>query len=62
MLALHDRTRLCPNSGFFFRSASHHDNLTVRLKRLGLIYLWDGDKRIYRSKDELTVQGNLFYN
>lgn len=35
-------------------------NLTVRLQRLGLIYLRDGDKRIYRSKDEVTGQGSLF--
>ncbi len=35
-------------------------NLTVRLQRLGLIYLRDGDKKIYRSKDEATGQGSLF--
>ena len=35
-------------------------NLTVRLQRLGLIYLRDGDKRIYRSEDEVTGQGTLF--
>lgn len=35
-------------------------NLTVRLQRLGIIYLRDGDKRIYRSKDEFTGQGTLF--
>jgi hypothetical protein len=35
-------------------------NLTVRLQRLGVIYLRDGDKRIYRSKDEFTGQGTLF--
>lgn len=35
-------------------------NLTVRLQRLGLIYLRDGEKRIYRSKDEFTGQGTLF--
>ena len=35
-------------------------NLTVRLQRLGLIYLRDGDTRIYRSKDEFTGQGSLF--
>jgi hypothetical protein len=35
-------------------------NLTVRLQRLGMIYLRDGDKRIYRSKDEFTGQGTLF--
>jgi hypothetical protein len=35
-------------------------NLTVRLQRLGMIYLRDGDKRIYRSKDEFTGQGSLF--
>jgi hypothetical protein len=35
-------------------------NLTVRLQRLGLIYLRDGDKTIYRSQDEVTGQGSLF--
>jgi hypothetical protein len=35
-------------------------NLTVRLQRLGLIYLRDGDKKIYRSLDEFTGQGSLF--
>jgi hypothetical protein len=35
-------------------------NLTVRLQRLGLIYLRDGDKKIYGSKDEVTGQGSLF--
>jgi hypothetical protein len=35
-------------------------NLTVRLQRLGLIFLRDSDKRIYRSKDEFTGQGSLF--
>jgi hypothetical protein len=35
-------------------------NLTVRLQRLGLIYLRDGDKKIYRSQDEATGQGRLF--
>lgn len=35
-------------------------NLTVRLQRLGLIYLRDGDKTIYRSKDEFTGQRSLF--
>jgi hypothetical protein len=35
-------------------------NLTVRLQRLGLIYLRDGDKKIYRSQDEVTGQGSLF--
>lgn len=35
-------------------------NLTVRLQRLGLIYLRDGDKTIYRSKDEFTGQKSLF--
>ena len=35
-------------------------NLTVRLQRLGMIYLRDGDKRIYRSKDEFTGQRELF--
>jgi hypothetical protein len=35
-------------------------NLTVRLQRLGLIYLRDGDKTIYRSQDEVSGQGMLF--
>lgn len=35
-------------------------NLTVRLQRLGLIYLRDGDKMVYRSEDEFTGQGSLF--
>lgn len=35
-------------------------NLTVRLQRIGMIYLRDGDKRIYRSKDEFAGQGSLF--
>lgn len=35
-------------------------NLTVRLQRLGLIYLRDGDKRICRSKDEFTGQSTLY--
>lgn len=35
-------------------------NLTVRLQRLGLIYLRDGDKTIYRSKDEWSGQKGLF--
>jgi hypothetical protein len=35
-------------------------NLTVRLQRLGLIYLRDGDKTIYRSEDEFSGQGKLF--
>ncbi len=35
-------------------------NLTVRLQRLGLIYLRDGDRTIYRSKDEVTGQKKLF--
>lgn len=35
-------------------------NLTVRLQRLGMIYLRDGDKTIYRSEDEFTGQKNLF--
>ncbi len=35
-------------------------NLTVRLRRLGLIYLRDGDKTIYRSKDEWSGQKQLF--
>jgi len=35
-------------------------NLTVRLRRLGLIYLRDGDKTIYRSQDEWSGQKSLF--
>lgn len=35
-------------------------NLTVRLQRLGMIYLRDGDKTIYRSEDEFTGQKSLF--
>lgn len=35
-------------------------NLTVRLQRLGLIYLRDGDKAIYRSEDEWSGQKKLF--
>ena len=35
-------------------------NLTVRVRRLGLIYLRDGNKTIYRSKDEVTGQKTLF--
>lgn len=35
-------------------------NLTVRLRRLGMIYLRDNDKTIYRSEDEFTGQKNLF--
>lgn len=35
-------------------------NLTVRLQRLGLIYLRDGDKRIYKNRDEFTGQKSLF--
>jgi hypothetical protein len=35
-------------------------NLTVRLQRLGLIYLRDGDRTLYRSKDEITGQKKLF--
>ncbi len=35
-------------------------NLTVRLQRLGLISLREGDKRIYRSDDEFTGQKSLF--
>ncbi len=35
-------------------------NLTVRLQRLGLIYLRDGDKTIYRNKDEWSGQKRLF--
>lgn len=47
-----------------YRLAEHAQvtisNLTVRLQRLDLIYLRDGDKRIYRSKDEFNGQGTLF--
>jgi hypothetical protein len=35
-------------------------NLTLRLQRLGLIYLRDGDKKIYGSQDEVTGQRSLF--
>ena len=35
-------------------------NLTVRLQRLGLIYLRDGDKTIYRSEGEWSGQKSLF--
>jgi hypothetical protein len=35
-------------------------NLTIRLQRLGLIYLREGDKTIYRSEDEFTGQRTLF--
>jgi hypothetical protein len=35
-------------------------NLTVRLQRLGLIYLRDGDKKVYWSQDEVTGQGTPF--
>ena len=35
-------------------------NLTVRLQRLGLVYLRDGDKRIYRHQHEWSGQKNLF--
>jgi hypothetical protein len=35
-------------------------NLTVRLQRLGMIYLRDGDKTIYRSEEEFTGQKSLF--
>lgn len=35
-------------------------NLTMRLQRLGLIYLRDGDKIIYESKNELSGQKKLF--
>lgn len=35
-------------------------NLTVRLRRLGLIYLRDADKTIYRSQDEWSGQKSLF--
>lgn len=35
-------------------------NLVVRLRRLDLIYMRDGDKTIYRSRDEFTGQKTLF--
>lgn len=35
-------------------------NLTVRLRRLGLIYIPEGTKTIYRSKDEWSGQRSLF--
>ena len=35
-------------------------NLTVRLQRLGLIFIPEGSKTIYRSKDEFSGQGSLF--
>lgn len=35
-------------------------NLTVRLQRLGLIFIPEGSKTIYRSQDEFTGQGTLF--
>ena len=35
-------------------------NLVVRLQRLGLIYIPEGTKTIYRSKDEYRGQGRLF--
>ncbi len=35
-------------------------NLTVRLQRLGMIYLREGDKRIYRSRDVFTGQRTFF--
>lgn len=35
-------------------------NLTVRLQRIGLIYLRDGDKTIYRNRDDVTGQRSLF--
>lgn len=35
-------------------------NLTVRLQRLGLIFIPEGTKTVYRSKDEFTGQGTLF--
>ena len=47
----------------FFRSAEETQmnisNLAVRLWRLGLIYLRDGRKTIFRSKDEWSGQGRL---
>jgi hypothetical protein len=35
-------------------------NLTVRLQRLALIYLRDGEKTVYRNEDEWSGQKSLF--
>lgn len=35
-------------------------NLVVRLRRLNLIYMRDGDKTIYRNRDAFTGQDTLF--
>ena len=35
-------------------------NLTVRLQRLGLIFIPQGSKRIFRSEDEYQGQGKPF--
>lgn len=35
-------------------------NLVVRLRRLGLIFIPDGSKKIYRSRHEYAGQGELF--
>lgn len=35
-------------------------NLVVRLQRLGLIYIPDGSRTIYRSEDDFRGQGRLF--
>ena len=35
-------------------------NLTVRLQRLGLIFIPQGSKRIFHSEDEYQGQGKLF--
>lgn len=46
--------------GLAEKSQVNISNLTVRLRRLGLIYLRDGDKTIYRSEDEWSGQKSLF--
>ena len=35
-------------------------NLVTRLQRLEMIFIPQGTKTIYRSKDEFTGQGSLF--
>jgi hypothetical protein len=42
------------------RAQVNISNLVVRLQRLGLIVLREGDKRIYQSKDEWSGQKQLF--
>ncbi|WP_013627494.1 hypothetical protein [Rubinisphaera brasiliensis] len=46
--------------GLAERSQVTISNLTVRLQRLGLIYLRDGDRTIYRSEDGWSGQKSLF--